>query len=78
MKEFVYLQFQAFIGNYVIAVFVSIIATLLFESPIFIIEKMIFGPKKKMQQNENENDDKIHIQATETEGKPHEKNGIHS
>lgn len=61
-----------------IAVFVSIIATLGFESPIFIIEKMIFGPKKKIQHIENENDDKIHVQATETEEKPQESNGTHS
>lgn len=41
--------FHAFIGNYVITVFVAIIATLAFESPIVVIEKIIFAPKKKSE-----------------------------
>ncbi|XP_031627930.1 nose resistant to fluoxetine protein 6-like [Contarinia nasturtii] len=45
--------FHAFIGNFVISVFVAIIATLTFESPIVIIEKLIFGPAKPPQDNRN-------------------------
>lgn len=37
-------------------VFLSIIATLAFESPIIAIEKMIFKPKKKPQPIYNGND----------------------
>lgn len=43
--------FHAFIGFYVITVFVSIVATLAFESPIIIIEKQIFGPRSKSKTN---------------------------
>lgn len=39
--------FHSFIGNYVLTVFVSIVATLAFESPILTIEKLIFGSNKK-------------------------------
>lgn len=39
--------FHTFIANYVLTVFVSIIATLAFESPIIILEKMMFGSKKR-------------------------------
>lgn len=41
-----HLQFLTFIGNYVVTVFVSVVATLAFESPIIIIEKLIFAPKR--------------------------------
>lgn len=37
--------YHAFIGNYVLTVFISIIATLAFESPILTIEKIIFRSK---------------------------------
>lgn len=43
--------FHAFIGNYVLTVFVSIIATLAFESPIVVIEKLIFNLQKKPEPN---------------------------
>lgn len=42
-----YIAYHAFIGNYVLTVIVATIATLAFESPIVIIEKVIFGSKKK-------------------------------
>lgn len=34
-----------FLGHFVVTVFVSIVATLAFESPIIAIEKVIFGKK---------------------------------
>lgn len=37
------LQFHTFIGNFVVTVFISIFASLAFESPIIILEKLIFG-----------------------------------
>lgn len=39
--------FHTFIANYVLTVFVSIVATLAFESPILILEKMMFSSKKR-------------------------------
>lgn len=38
--------YHTFIGNYIITVCVSIVATLAFESPIVVIEKILFGSKK--------------------------------
>lgn len=52
----VYLQFHFFIGNFVLSTFVALIASLAFESPMIIIEKLIFGPRKKpTEQRPNEN-----------------------
>lgn len=48
---FLYLQFHAFIGNYFITVFVSIVATLAFESPIITIENLLFDSKKKIHRS---------------------------
>ncbi|XP_031635339.1 nose resistant to fluoxetine protein 6-like [Contarinia nasturtii] len=45
--------FHTFIGNYVITVFVSIIVTLTFESPIIEIEKLLFGTNKPILDNKN-------------------------
>lgn len=42
-----FMTYHLFIGNYIITVFVSLVATLAFESPIVILEKMLLGPKKK-------------------------------
>lgn len=42
--------YHMFIGNYVFTVFVAIIVTLLFESPIIIVEKLLFGGTKKKPQ----------------------------
>lgn len=39
--------FHVFIGNYVLSLWVAFIATLLFESPIVILEKILFNAKKK-------------------------------
>lgn len=59
-----------------ISVLVSIIATLMFESPIVVFEKIIFGPKKKSHPTEKveQNGD----QEIKTEEKPTEPNGTHS
>lgn len=58
-----------------ISVFVAVIATLMFESPIVVFEKIIFGPKKKSHPTEKveQNGD----QETKTEEKPTEPNGTH-
>lgn len=42
-----YMAFHTFIGNYIITVFVALFASLAFESPIVIIEKLLFDTKKK-------------------------------
>lgn len=47
--------FHAFLGNYVITFLVSIVATLAFESPLVVIEKLIFGTNKKPDINNNSN-----------------------
>ena len=39
--------FHAFIGNYVLTLWVAFIATMLFESPIVILEKLLFNTKKE-------------------------------
>lgn len=39
------MAFHAFIGSYILTVFISFIASLAFESPIVIIEKLIFNRK---------------------------------
>lgn len=39
------IAFHGFIGSYIITVFVSLIASLAFESPIVVIEKLIFNAK---------------------------------
>ena len=39
--------FHTFIGNYILVVCISIVATLAFESPIVVIEKILFGQNKK-------------------------------
>lgn len=39
------IAFHAFIGCYIITAFVSLIASLAFESPIVVIEKLIFKVK---------------------------------
>lgn len=41
--------FQDYLGYYVLAFFVSLIASLAFESPITIIERIIFKPEKKLE-----------------------------
>ncbi|XP_031639007.1 nose resistant to fluoxetine protein 6-like [Contarinia nasturtii] len=43
--------FHTFLGIYVITVFVSIIASLAFESPFMIIEKLLFTPAKHAARN---------------------------
>lgn len=75
MNSFVF-QYHAFLGNYVISVFVAVVATLMFESPIVVIEKIIFGPRKKSHPTEKveQNGD----QEIKTEEKPTEPNGTHS
>lgn len=57
------LQYHAFFGNYGLSVLVAIIATLAFESPIMIIEKLMFGstiqPERRRnihEQNDSPND----------------------
>lgn len=47
-------QYHTFFGIYVITLFISIIASLAFESPFLIIEKLLFTPAKKSQ-NTTEN-----------------------
>lgn len=44
-------QYHYFLGNYVLSVLVAIVASLAFESPIVILEKMIFGSGKKREQH---------------------------
>lgn len=44
-------QYHVFLGNYVFTIAVSIIMTLAFESPIVIIEKIIFGGGKRPEQS---------------------------
>lgn len=39
--------FHTFIGNYILVVCIAIVATLAFESPIVVIEKILFSPQKK-------------------------------
>lgn len=51
-----YSQFQTFIGNFVLTFFVAIIGTLAFESPIVILEKIIFHPNKKVATSPENND----------------------
>lgn len=41
--------FHFFIGNYVLSLWVAFIATLAFESPVFILEKMLFNSKKNSE-----------------------------
>lgn len=59
------IAFHAFIGNYTLTVFVSLIATLAFESPIVIIEKLIFDPKKKPESNTRNETNGIQVVRTE-------------
>lgn len=51
-----YPQFQTFIGNFVLTFFVAIIGTLAFESPVVILEKMLFHPTKKAALSPGNND----------------------
>lgn len=53
---FFYSQYHAFLGNYVLTVFVSILATLAFESPILAIEKLVFSPTKEPKPTQNGNE----------------------
>lgn len=39
--------YHTFIGNFVLTVLVSIVASLAFESPILILEKILFGSRKR-------------------------------
>ncbi|XP_055304070.1 nose resistant to fluoxetine protein 6-like isoform X2 [Sitodiplosis mosellana] len=55
------IAFHAFIGNYMLTVFVAAIATLAFESPIIIIEKLIFDQKKKPETNARNEANEIQI-----------------
>lgn len=48
-----YLQFHAFFGNYILSIFVSAIATLAFEQPVLMIEKLIFGDVAKTELDVN-------------------------
>lgn len=41
------IAFHTFLGSYVITIFISIIASLAFESPIVVIEKILFRTEKK-------------------------------
>lgn len=41
-----------FFGYYVLTVFISIVASLAFESPIITLEKMIFGSSQKQKPSE--------------------------
>lgn len=47
------LQYQTFFGNYILTILVAIVATLAFESPIVILEKLIFSPTKKPERIDN-------------------------
>lgn len=42
-----FMTYHMFIGNYIITVFVSLVATLAFESPIVVLEKILLGSKMK-------------------------------
>lgn len=74
---------NAYLGNYVIIVGVAMIATLAFESPIIVLEKLIFSPKKKPQKDDCVNDaDEVHtnednqVQNGELGKSDNEKNAI--
>ena len=54
-----------------LSVIVAAIATLAFESPIVIIEKLIFSPKKKLD-GQNTRNESHEIQIVKTD-----KNGTH-
>lgn len=47
-------QFHSTLGNYMITIFFATIATLAFESPVVVIEKLIFQNHGK-NKNETEN-----------------------
>lgn len=47
------IAFHGFIGNYVLSLAVALIATLLFESPIVILEKLLFKSKKQESNSVN-------------------------
>lgn len=42
-------QYHMFLGNYVLTIAVAIIGSLAFESPIVIIEKILFGGGSKVE-----------------------------
>lgn len=65
------IAFYAFIGNSVLSAFVAAIATLAFESPIVIIEKLIFRPKKR-HESQNTRNESHEIQIVKAD-----KNGTH-
>ncbi len=46
--------YQMFFGIFVLSIFVSIIGTLAFESPIAIFQKLLFQPRKKDKSNEQQ------------------------
>lgn len=50
---------MSFCGNYILTVFVAIVATLAFESPIVTIEKMIFAPAKKPEISKRNNNNEV-------------------
>ncbi|XP_055304016.1 uncharacterized protein LOC129569308 [Sitodiplosis mosellana] len=60
--------FHAFIGNYGLTVFVAIIGTLAFESPILIIEKLMFSTGKKPD-NSNTNIEPNRLQNNTAESR---------
>lgn len=59
--------FFTFIGNYVLTVFVSIVASLAFESPLIVIEKLIFGSTGNAEPtdtNQNHEQSQYHIEIS--------------
>lgn len=48
------IAFHGFIGNYVLSFGVALIATFAFESPIVILEKLLFKSKKKQSNSADE------------------------
>lgn len=50
---FFHLQVHAFIGNFILTIFVSLVATLAFESPLITIVKIIFTPQRATSNDEN-------------------------
>lgn len=48
--SFLFRQYHCFLGSYILTILASILGSLAFESPIVIIEKLIFGDSKKKEQ----------------------------
>lgn len=47
--------YHTFIGNYILVVCIAIVATLAFESPIVVIEKILFSSKPKKSDTAHQN-----------------------